>query len=627
MTTKLRIARDLALPIDAATEKIDWLGRTGSGKTYGAMKFAELLYAAGVQIIALDYVGVWWGLRLDKDGKAPGLPLPVFGGLKGDVPIEPTAGKVIADLIVDKGISCVIDVSQIESDSDKARFASDFAARFFFRKKSLPSPVHLFIEEAQEYVPQNPMSRGDQMMLHAFNRMIKLGRNFGIGVSLISQRPQEVNKKALNQAEILFAFQMTGPQERKAVQTWIADKGIDEDIEGVLPKLARGAPHVWSPALLDISHVVKIAERHTYDSSSTPKMGVAKKPREIAPIDIEELTAQIKATVEKAKADDPKELRKQIAQLQHELRGRKNGKTHTIEKPVVDTAAIERAVRASTKKLRSALEAAMKFIINISAQNFDAAGIDKAELERAIASAVTKATEIVDRRLEARARLMEKLKKDAQQIVSNLKQALGDDEVHVDLSVTRSEPFTVSRSRFNNAPTRQAKADPGVEGVAATLVGADDNGDLPKGEKIVLSAIAQWTEGVRPKQLSVLSGYKMRSNQTYVSRLIQRGYVERDGSMIRATPAGVAALGGSYDALPQPGEELQAYWLSRLPDGERKVLSAAVVAYPSDIALAEIEQRTGYKLRSVQTYVSRLRQRQLVEGDRGTVRASDNLFS
>jgi len=45
-------------------------------------------------------------------------------------------------------------MSQFESDADKARFAQAFADRFFFRKKAAPSAVHLFIEEAQEFVPQ-----------------------------------------------------------------------------------------------------------------------------------------------------------------------------------------------------------------------------------------------------------------------------------------------------------------------------------------------------------------------------------------------------------------------------------------------------------------------------------------
>jgi len=60
--------------------------------------------------------------------------------------------------------------------------------RFFFRKKQSPSAVHLFLEECQEFIPQNTM-RGEEHMLHAFTRLQKLGRNFGVGASLISQRP------------------------------------------------------------------------------------------------------------------------------------------------------------------------------------------------------------------------------------------------------------------------------------------------------------------------------------------------------------------------------------------------------------------------------------------------------
>ena len=271
--TELAIAKDLRLPVDAVTQKMAFLGRTGSGKTYGATKLAELMLGAGAQIVALDPVGVWYGLRLAANGTEPsGLELPVFGGLHGDIPIEPTSGALLADLVVDRGISAILDVSQLESDRDKARFAADFANRFFFRKKAAPSAVHLFVEECQEFVPQNP-AKGEEQMLHHFHRLIKLGRNFGIGVSLISQRPQEVNKKALNQTELMLAFQMTGPQERKAISSWVSEKGADEDVGDILPRLQVGEAHVWSPQWLQISRTVKIAAKRTFNASSTPTVG------------------------------------------------------------------------------------------------------------------------------------------------------------------------------------------------------------------------------------------------------------------------------------------------------------------------------------------------------------------
>src|SRR4051812_37988534 len=188
--TKLEISTTLALPVDAVTQAIAFLGRRRSGKTYAAMKLFELMYAAGAQAIALDGVGVWWGLRLGADGKSKGLDVPIFGGLHGDVPLEASAGALIADLVVDRGLSAVIDVSQFEHDTDRARFAKDFGKRFFFRKTSAPSAVHVFVEEAQEWVPQNPQ-KGEEHMLHAYQRIVRLGGNYGIGMSLISQRPQD----------------------------------------------------------------------------------------------------------------------------------------------------------------------------------------------------------------------------------------------------------------------------------------------------------------------------------------------------------------------------------------------------------------------------------------------------
>lgn len=315
----LKIASGLALPASTATQKLAWLGTTGSGKTYGASKLAEEFWEQGAQFVVLDPVGVWYGLRLAKDGKKPSdIDIPILGGLHGDIPLESTSGAMIADLIVDKTLSIILDVSQFESDAQKARFASDFASRFFFRKKAAPSAVHLFIEECQEFVPQNPQ-RGEERMLHDFIRMQKLGRNFGIGSSYITQRPQEVNKKALNMAQTLFVFRTTGTHERVAIEKWIEDKSLDESIAQDLPKLATGTCHVWSPEFLKISETVKILEKDTFNASATPEVGKKAVAARLADIDIPLLQKEMQATIEKAKHEDPKLLHKEIAQLRAEL--------------------------------------------------------------------------------------------------------------------------------------------------------------------------------------------------------------------------------------------------------------------------------------------------------------------
>ena len=75
---KLHIGTDLSLPLNAVTEKLAFLGRTGSGKTYAAMKLAELMLEAGAQIVSLDPVGAWHGLRIGGSWN-----VYIFGGMRG----------------------------------------------------------------------------------------------------------------------------------------------------------------------------------------------------------------------------------------------------------------------------------------------------------------------------------------------------------------------------------------------------------------------------------------------------------------------------------------------------------------------------------------------------------------
>ena len=569
MTTKLRISPDLPLPLEAVTERLAFLGRTGSGKSYAAQKLAEEMHKAGAQFVVLDPVGVWWALRLAANGKDPGIPIHVFGGLRGDLQIEPDEGAQYANVIVDHGISAVLDVSQFEADTDKARFARAFLDRFFFRKKSSPSAVHIFFEEAQEFLPQNPM-KGDQFMLHSATRILKIGRNFGIGGSLISQRGQEVNKKALNLIELLFAFQTTGPHERKAIEGWISEKGIDEDIAGELPKLARGRAHAWSPAWLNVSKEIGIGEKWTFDGSSTPKVGVGGKRQALAPIDIEALGEQIKASVERSKAEDPKELRRIIARLQKDVRDLEARKP---EAPPVDVDAIRReAILSTWQSAKQILEPTIDRIRGEAVVLIDA-------LDAKVGSA---AVEPLPKRAP------EPSKKRA---------------VAYEPEATSVLPRDLRENRSNG----------------------DGDRNLGKGEKAVLSVIAQYPSGATLEQLSVLTGYKRSSRNQYIQRLSTAGYAVKHGDAVSATTAGIKALGSDYEPLPT-GSELRRHWMARLPEGEKKILGLLIDAYPDSLKPDALDEPTGYKRSSRNQYLQRLYSKQLIHRDTEGVYASKNLF-
>lgn len=348
----LHLSKDLSVPADIATEAVAFIGARGSGKTHAAGKLFEELHDAGVQVVWLDPVGVAYGLRLARDGKAAGLPVPVFGGLHGDVPLEPGGGALVADVIVDKNISAVLDVSQFDTDADKARFVAGFSERLFARKKRAPSVIAMIIDEGQEFLPQNPQP-GEQQMLHRLVRQIKIGRNFGMGVCILSPRPQEINKKALNGCQTVFAFRLTGAHERKAMREWIAAHDIDQGVIEKLPSLDTGTCHVWSPAFLKVNKEIRIAQKRTFDASATPKVGEHRAARELASIDIAQLKEAMAATVQKARAEDPKELQQRVRDLERRLAAKlpkeAGVKIHSVEVPVIKPAELKRAEALVTR--------------------------------------------------------------------------------------------------------------------------------------------------------------------------------------------------------------------------------------------------------------------------------------
>lgn len=566
----LKISKERSLPVSAVTQKLAWLGTTGSGKTYGASKMAEEMWREGAQFVVLDPVGVWYGMRLAEDGKHPSaIEIPVFGGLHGDIPLDPTSGKLIANLVVDKNLSVILDVSQFESDAAKARFAGDFAAHFYFRKKSSPSAVHLFIEECQEFVPQNPQ-RGEEQMLHAFVRMQKLGRNFGIGSSYISQRPQEVNKKALNMAQTLFVFRNTGTHERKAIEAWIRDNSLDENIANDLPKIPTGQCHIWSPEFLKISEMVQILKKETFNASATPEVGKKAKAAKLSDIDVNALRESMKEVVALAEKDDPKALRRRIAELE--------------KTPMADPKAIEKAVKEAERRKDAEFFAQRDEWLKQIENWF--------RILKTIAESSTKALEDY------------KQKKPAKPVV----------------------PKNDIRENMVPAPFRPAHAgyEPDVFKPDTDNHGAD-KGAIGKGERAILTALAQYGAMTR-EHITVVTGYKRSSRDTYIQRICAREAARATGDSIELTDIGTRIL-GSWEPLPT-GAALQEHYIRTLPEGEAKILRELCRVYPDVLTRDALSDLTQYKRSSRDTYLQRLGARKLVDFSAGgVVCASEKLFN
>ena len=348
MDKVLRVFEEVQLPVDAATQVLGFMGKRRTGKTYAAGVFVEELLEAQVQTLVLDQVGNWWALRVGAPGHGAGLDVPVLGGLHGDIALSAEAGQLVADLLSETGRSMVLDVS-LFTKAQRRRFCADLGERIWERKKAekSPAPLHVVLEECQLVVPQRVESDVARMV-GVWEEIVRLGGNFGIGVSLLSQRPQSVNKEVLSQAEVVVVFQTNGTHERKALRDWLVEQGGSVDLLAELPGLQVGDAYLWSPSWLQIFQRVRARPKHTLDASATPRVGEKRATRTLKTLDLSALREAMASATHAAEAEDPKTLRARISALERTLA---DAQSHAPAFPSEALAGVRTAVDAHAAEL------------------------------------------------------------------------------------------------------------------------------------------------------------------------------------------------------------------------------------------------------------------------------------
>jgi len=238
------------------------LAKRGAGKSYTGAVMAEELHKNNVPFVVFAPIDVWWGLRLAKDGKSKGLPIVVFGLEHADIPLTRDMGKEIAHAIVQENVSCVISTFGMLKVAQRHLIA-EFAEELLNINNI---PRHIFIEEAHEFVPQRVFGALGKTF-NAVSNLIVMGRNRGIGVTLINQRVATISKDVLTQLDTLLAFRNVAPQDRKALKEWVEYHAAEGDFDKFmqsLPSLPTGEGWIWSPEFLGIFARIKIRERETF---------------------------------------------------------------------------------------------------------------------------------------------------------------------------------------------------------------------------------------------------------------------------------------------------------------------------------------------------------------------------
>lgn len=586
MRGTLKISDTLSLPISSATQTFAFIARKGAGKTFAAGKLTELLLERKVQVIILDTVGNWYGLRIAANGKDKGFDIPVFGGLRGDLPLQASAGELVADIVVDTGRSLILDISQF-SLSERRRFAASFGERLWKKKKAetRPTPVMLVIEESQLIVPQNigANDKDAARMLGIYEEIIRLGRNYGIGAMMISQRPQSVNKEVLNQTECLFVLQVNGAQERKALKLWIVHQGMDVKLLDELPSLPIGTAYVWSPQWLGILKKIKIAPKTTFDSSATPKVGNKVVRRNPAPLDLHEIEERMSALVEQAKQNDPRALQQQVLELQRQLNVQS---TRTEVKTEIQTI-VERVevpvLNGEVKELKGLFNQ-----FNQSLGVLQTINQTLVSVGNVLQTTNTKIDQVINYKPAL--------------TYSSVKPALkGSLDVRpVVLPVSPKAPIDTSGLK------------------------------LRAGERQILQVLKQFhPEPLTDVKIRLLAGFNFsrKTYDTYKSVLKNKDLVMDSADGLFLTDAGYKFI-GEVEVVPHTTEELYGFWSKRLRAGENAILRTGIDVYPRWAELEQMREKLPQlSQKSFETYVSILRGNNLIDVEQGKFRASGSFFA
>jgi len=328
-------------------------GKTGAGKSYMLRILIEWLLSQKRRVCILDPKGDHFGIISSADGRGPGFPVVLFGDhkvkLRDSIPINPRAGKEVAELVATGNRPCVIGFRGW-MPSDRTRFYIDFASTLFNKNHA---PLWLVEDEIHNFAPQGKVMDPDAgKCLHWANRLSSEGRGNGITLLMASQRPQKVHKDTVTCAETLFAMRVVHNLDRAALKEWMDGAGDPERSRVVLNSLAemqRGEAFVWSPEIKFFERI-QFSKITTFDSFGAPSAtGKQQDLKGWAEVNLDEVKAKLASTIEEAKASDPTELRKQIAELKRQLVAKPRLGSDTVD-AVKAVGVVSRRAQAAAEK-------------------------------------------------------------------------------------------------------------------------------------------------------------------------------------------------------------------------------------------------------------------------------------
>ncbi|GAA0235131.1 ATP-binding protein [Haladaptatus pallidirubidus] len=239
-------------------------GKSGSGKSNTASVIVEQLLDAGYPVAIIDADGEYYGLKEEYE------LLHAGADEECDIQVGAEHAEKIASLALEQNVPIIVDVSGYLDEDEADELIRETARHLFAKEKKLKKPFLLVVEECHEYIPEGGgMGETGKMLI----KVGKRGRKHGLGVMGISQRPADVKKDFITQANWLVWHRLTWENDTKVVSRIVGDEYGD-----AVPDLNAGEGFVQTDWTDGGIRRVQFNRKQTFDAGATPGLDDFERP-------------------------------------------------------------------------------------------------------------------------------------------------------------------------------------------------------------------------------------------------------------------------------------------------------------------------------------------------------------
>lgn len=345
--SEFRIADGLNINVESlASEGKRWVisGITGTGKSNTMKVLARAMILAGWTVAIIDPMNNFRALR------DSGLPVIVAGSRKSaDVPITNTAA--LAGFSFRERVSVVLDTGSV-APKHSMELVGQFLERLWEMVQSQDedgpfTPYALFIDEARMYIPQT----GKVPVTDLLNDMSTRGRQLHLAMVIASQRLTSIQKETVLMAHVRITHKIANID----VDSFAAEFGMEKKAtKKMMRTFDKGeAVVIADPDIADMGEddyiVCRIDE---FGGSATPAAQRATTAvRQINPDMLAALKASMQEPPDAVQPDvlgearsreaELRDLRRQILQLETDLKQARNAPLRQVEVPVLKDEHVE----------------------------------------------------------------------------------------------------------------------------------------------------------------------------------------------------------------------------------------------------------------------------------------------